>query len=163
MKSYHYTAWNKRILEKLLCPTIFLALFFNTATQAEMLSVKGEGVNLRTGPGKQYDVKWIYGSGYPVELLERTGEWYKVVDFEDDTGWLHTSVLANTLHAIVKANRDNAEKINIRRGPGSDTKIVGKAHYGVVFKVVGRQSDWIKVQHESGLTGWVYWQLLWGL
>ncbi len=35
-------------------------------------------------------------------------------------------------------------------------KIVGKAYYGVVFKMLRQKSDWVEVQHESGLTGWVY-------
>ncbi len=147
----------------MFCSIFFLTVLLNHTAFGEMLSVNGEGVNLRTGPGKQYQVKCAYGSGFPVEILERSGEWLKVIDFEDDTGWLHKSVLAKNRQAIVKANKNTDGKINIRQGPGSETKIVGKAYYGVVFKIVGRQADWIRVQHDSGLTGWVYSNLLWGL
>lgn len=149
---------------KLFCSLIFSTFFLlYSAALGEMLSVKGDGVNLRTGPGKQYEVKCAYGSGFPVEILGRNGEWLKVKDFEDDTGWLHKSVLTASRQVIVKANRNKDEKINVRQGPGPATEIVGKAYYGVVFKIAGRQSEWIKVEHESGLTGWIYANLLWGL
>lgn len=154
--------FSKRVFTK---SCIFLLLIFvisTTSVYAEMLSIKGDGVNLRTGPGKKYSVKWEYGSGFPVEIIERNGDWLKVKDFEDDTGWLHKSVLINTPQAIVKANKNSEEKINIRQGPGSDNKIVGKAHYGVVFKILGHQSGWVEVSHESGVTGWVSSHLLWG-
>ncbi len=127
-----------------------------------MLSVKGDGVNLRAGPGTEYAIKYAYGSGFPVEILKRNGDWLLVKDFEDETGWLHKSVLIKKQQAIVKGNKNSETRVNIRKGPGSENKIVGKAHYGVVFKIIGRQGDWVQVQHESGLTGWISANLLWG-
>ncbi len=53
-------------------------------------------------------------------------------------------------------------KINIRSGPGTQFKKVGEAYYGVVFDTVTRKAGWVKVEHESGLVGWVKRNLLWG-
>jgi len=90
------------------------------------VNVRGEKVNLRAGPGKNYSVKWAYGSGFPVVIVERKGEWLRVKDFEDDTGWMHKTLLVNRPQTIVEANRYNCEKINIRKGPGSGTEIVAR-------------------------------------
>jgi SH3-like domain-containing protein len=130
--------------------------------QAEMLSIAGDKVNLRSGPGKKYSVKWEYGSGFPIEVIERKNNWVKISDFEKDTGWVHKSLLTSEPHMIVKANKNTDNRVNIRNGPGSEYKIVGKAYYGVVFKTIEHQVKWIKVRHESGLSGWISSGFLWG-
>jgi SH3-like domain-containing protein len=147
------------------CLVFFLLLLFLSANfvLAEVLSIKGNNVHVRTGPGKKYGIACEYGSGFPVQVVGKKGNWLKIKDFENDVGWVHNSLVDATPQVIVKANKNKDEKINIRKGPGSDRKIVGKAYYGVVFKVLRQQSDWVEVQHESGLTGWVYSRLLWGI
>ncbi len=141
----------------------FLVVFSTTyAAYAEMLSIKSDKVNLRSGPGVKYSIKWEYGSGFPVKVLKRKGNWVQVKDFESDTGWVHKTLLQKQPQMIVKVNRGKEQKINIRSKPGTKNKIVGKAYYGVVFKTIGKQSDWVKVQHESGVKGWIRSNLLWG-
>jgi len=148
---------------RLLIAVIVTALLcLPTTILAKMVSVVGDNVNLRSGPGKSYSVKWKYGSGFPLKVILEKGKWLKVQDFENDTGWLHTNLTNRTGHMIVKVNRDKNKKINIRSGPGTKFKIVGKAYYGVVFKTLKQQSGWAKVKHESGLEGWVKRTLLWG-
>lgn len=139
-----------------------LLLVMVSSAVAEMTSVKGDSINLRKGPGTKYSILWEYGNGYPLKILTKKGNWIKVRDFERDTGWIHKSLLAYNPHVIVKVNRNTKNNINIRNGPGTSNKIVGKAQYGVVFKTLNRRSGWINVEHESGLTGWIKENLLWG-
>ena len=142
---------------------VFVVLFVLPALAfGRMVSVTGDDVNLRSGPGTKYSVKWKYGSGLPLRVLQQKGDWIKVEDFENDTGWIHKSLLSSAGHMVVKVNKDKNKKINIRSGPGTNYKIVGKAYYGVVFKTVKQQKGWAKVTHESGVTGWVKRTLLWG-
>jgi SH3-like domain-containing protein len=160
MNSNRYS--NNKLFAAPILFTFFLLFFSVISLHAEMLSVKGDMVHLRSGPGKKYSIKWEYSSGFPVEIIDRKGDWLKVKDFENDTGWMHKSLLVNKAQTIVRANRNKDEKINIRNGPGSTNKIVGMAYYGVVFRILGHQTGWVKVQHESGLTGWISSNLLWG-
>ena len=160
MKSNLYIT--KRVFKILIFFNIILSFFTATSLNAEMLSVKGDKVHLRSGPGTDYGIQWEYSSGFPVEVIERKGDWLKIKDFENDTGWMHKSLLINRPQTIVKANRNKNQKINIRNGPGSGNKIVGKAYYGVVFRILRHQTGWVEVQHESGLKGWVSSNLLWG-
>lgn len=144
---------------------LILSIFLLTCSQsclAEMASIKGDKVNMRKGPGTKYSVKWEYGNGFPLKILSRKGNWVKVRDFEKDSGWVHKSLLSKNPQMIVRANRGTDNKINIRSGPGTKNRIVGKAYYGVVFKKLEKKSGWIKVQHETGLKGWIKDNLLWG-
>lgn len=151
---------NKYIIGPLFI--LFLFLLLPQITLAKMVSVSGEDVNLRSGPGKNYSVKWKYGSGFPLKVLQKRGNWLNVEDFEKDRGWLHKSLTTRQGHMVVKVHRDSKKKINIRSGPGTNYSIIGKAYYGVVFKTIKQQKGWAKVKHESGVVGWVKRSLLWG-
>jgi len=122
-----------------------------------MVSIARHTVNMRSGPSKRYGIVWELGRGYPLKVLKSKGNWYKVIDFENDTGWVYKKMVSRSPHLIVKK-----QQINIRIGPGEKFKIIGKAKYGVVFKTLEQKSNWVKVRHENGLTGWVFRSLLWG-
>ncbi len=146
--------------------SVFWALvlvFYPANGKAETLSVLGENIFLRDSPNKKAATLWEYGNGFPLEVLKKKGEWVQVKDFENDTGWIHQTKLQKTPHTIVKANKGSEKVINIRSGPGTNTTTIGTAHYGVVFSILDKKDSWIQIRHESGLTGWVKRDLLWGL
>jgi len=140
-----------------LCLVLIFLTLTATLAQARMMSIDGTKVHLRTGPGTKYRVVWELGRGFPLKVLSQKGNWIKVKDFEGDTGWVHKKFLDREPHLIVKKNR-----VNIRNGPGTRYRVVGKANYGVVFRTVEHKQGWVKVRHENGLTGWVMRNLLWG-
>ena len=148
--------------------TILLLLLLATwsvcgqAAGITMVSVTGDKVNLRKGPSEQYPVIWELGKGFPLKVIASQGNWLKVADFESDVGWIYKELVSKKPHLIVKANRNSKARINIRSGPGTRHKIVGKAEYGVVFETLQRRNSWVQVRHESGLTGWIKRSLLWG-
>ncbi len=160
MKSLHQIFVSNPLLSLVLTGCI-LAFVPGTAW-SEMLSVQGDKVNLRTNPDAKAQVKWELGDGYPLEVVKREGDWVLAKDFENDSGWVTKSRLQKSQHVIVKANKNQEKTINIRRGPAAEESIVGKAYYGVVFTVQEKKGDWIRVRHETGLTGWVKSDLLWG-
>lgn len=141
---------------------VILCSFIPSGVMAEMLSVNGDNINIRSGPGKQYRIRWEYGDGFPLMILKKKGKWVQVKDFEGDSGWVYKNLLVDKPRMIVKANRNQNKNINIRKGPGTKNKIIGKAYYGVVFTTVEQRSGWVKIRHESGLEGWVKRSLLWG-
>lgn len=147
---------------KFILPIILILFFITTPAQAKMGSIKGEKVQLRSGPGTKYSVKWEYGNGFPLKILSKKGNWIKVKDFENDSGWVYKKYIDSTPHMIVKVNKGKKKKINLRSGPGVGYKIIGKAYYGVVFETLKQEKGWAKIKHESGLTGWIKRSLLWG-
>ena len=153
---------SKRILWIL---PLLLLMTWSVCSQAAgmtMVSVSGEKVNLRKGPSTRYPIIWELGQGFPLKVVGSQGSWLKVSDFENDVGWIYRNLVSKKPHLIVKVNKNSKKQINIRSGPGTNYKIVGKAQYGVVFETLQRENGWVKVRHETGLTGWVKRSLLWG-
>lgn len=124
---------------------------------AEYVSVVKDGVNVRTGPGKNNPVYMELFSGYPLQVVERKGEWLKVQDFENDTGWVFSSLVEKKKTVIVNAK----SKANMRSGPGTSNPVVANLERGVVLDVLERKGKWVKVRHSGGTQGYIYAPLLW--
>jgi SH3-like domain-containing protein len=131
-------------------------------TFSETLSVQGEKIQLHSEPDQKAKTIWEYGNGFPLEVLKRQGDWIKVKDFENDSGWIHKSKLQKGKQVILKANKHEDKTVNIRSGPGAENSIVANAYYGVVFTAQERKGAWVEVAHESGTKGWIKAELLWG-
>ncbi|MEW6593602.1 MAG: SH3 domain-containing protein [Thermodesulfobacteriota bacterium] len=55
--------------------------------------VKGKDINLRVGPGVNYEPVAVVKYGVIFTPLEREGEWVKVRHADGTVGWLHDSLL----------------------------------------------------------------------
>jgi SH3-like domain-containing protein len=139
-----------------------LLLLTQTVAAAEMASIAGEDISMRSGPGTEHAIVWTIGSGFPVEIVSSKGEWLQVKDFEGSTGWVLKKTTQKIPHMIVKANKGTDQQINVRSEPNTEGKIVAKANYGVVFKTLEKKDGWVKVEHGQGVSGWVDSRLLWG-
>ncbi len=145
-------------MKRLLLGIIIVLLSATAADAIRLVSVAGERVNMRSGPSAKQAVLWELGDGYPLKVISSKGKWYKVSDFEGDVGWVYKKLVNRIPHLIVKKR-----VVNIRSGPGTKYRMVGKANYGVVFKTLKRgKNGWVKIKHENGLEGWVKRNLLWG-
>ncbi len=135
-----------------------LCLATLTSAQAQsMVSIKGSTVNMRTGPDTSTEVMWELKRGYPLKVLQRKGRWYQVVDFEGDRGWVARSLTGRSPHFVVKS-----KTANMRKGPGTNHAIVGKAEYGELLRTSAKRSGWAHVVRSDGKKGWISQKLLWG-
>jgi uncharacterized protein YgiM (DUF1202 family) len=135
-----------------------IALFTATsAFAANYLSVTTDNANVRTGPGTKYPVAMELFQGYPLKVLKKQGEWYKISDYEKDTGWIHNSIVKNSDTVIVDAKKS----LNMRSGPSKNNPVVADVERGVVLKKISKEGNWTKVRHSSGTIGWIYSPLLW--
>nr|HID59063.1 hypothetical protein [Desulfobacterales bacterium] len=146
------------MMKRILLLSVFFLLFYSGGVFAKTESVSVDKANIRTGPGKEYEVIWQVGKYYPVKVIKKSGEWYKIRDFEDDEGWIHSSLLKKIPSVVVKR-----DEINVRKGPGKEFKILFRAEKGVSFKLLKKKGMWVKVQHADGDVGWIYRPLVWGL
>lgn len=128
-----------------------------TSHAQEMVSVARPEINMRAGAGTQHPTLWSLSQGYPLQVTGRSGSWLKVRDFENDTGWVYRPLVNTTPHHIVKSR-----VANIRSTPSTRSRVLGKAERGEVLRTLDRRADWVKVQQEGGLRGWVSKPLLWG-
>lgn len=132
-----------------------LLLSVETAA-AERYSIKTPEANIRSGPGTQYEWMWQVGKYFPIEVVQKKGNWYLFRDFEGDEGWIHNSLLDKAPTVVTVK-----EKCNVRSGPGTDDPILFSVGLGIPFKVLERKGNWIRVEHADGDQGWIHQSLVW--
>lgn len=135
-----------------------MMLLLPAARALEMVSVDRNEINMRTGPGTSNASVWLLSRGYPLMIIDRKGEWLKVRDFESDEGWVYGPMTAKKPHMVVKAQGP----VNLRKGPGTNTAVVGEVRRGDVLRTIGQSKGWAQVETSSGTRGWVARDLLWG-
>lgn len=141
---------------KVTAISLFLCLLLVTSVgAAEFVAIGDDGVNLRSGPGTNYDIVYELPKGYPLQVVDRQGKWLKVVDYENDGGWIFASLVTNSAHVIVKV-----ESANVRSGPGTQYSAIGTLSREVILKKLEKRGEWVKVSHPQ-LTGWVNQKLIW--
>ena len=59
------------------------------------VSLKSDRVNVREGPNKDQDVRWVYTrAGMPVEITAEFENWRRIRDWEGAEGWVYHSLLS---------------------------------------------------------------------
>ncbi|MCP3891305.1 MAG: SH3 domain-containing protein [Desulfobulbaceae bacterium] len=147
----------KKQLKKVLVIGSLLLLSSTSVFAANYLSVSVDNANVRTGPGSKYPVTMELFQGYPLKITKTQGEWHKVTDYENDSGWIHKSIVKSRNTVIVNARKS----LNMRSGPSTKDTIVADVERGVVLTKLSTQGKWTKVRHSTGTVGWIYSTLLW--
>ncbi len=146
---------------KLVIIAAFLCLLV-VPVYAEMASIKGEGVHLRNGPGKNYGSEWKYGDGFPVKVIERQKDWVKVSDFEGESGWIFHTLLAKKRTVIINTGNDPQIVAAVRVQRDRNAAAVAEAHHGVIFTLMQQKGEWLEVESGTGITGWIERRFVWG-
>ncbi len=155
MKIYNF--FSNRITSKGLFTFALLLSFSTAALAGSSVSVKGDNVNARTGPSTNKPVYMELVKGYPLKIVKRQGDWVKVVDYENDYGWVHASLVEKGYTVIVNGK----VKINMRSAPSSKSRKVAEVYRGTVLTKISEKGKWVKVKHDDGAVGWIYKPLLW--
>lgn len=135
----------------------FILLLTLSASAADVISVAKDNVNLRRGPGTNTPILFELSEGYPLKVTDKKGSWLKAVDYENDSGWIESSLTRTGDTVIVKAKNS----VNLRSEPNTKCSIIVVAYRGVVLKKTGMHGQWIHVSHSSGISGWIHRSLVW--
>ncbi len=123
-----------------------------------MVSLASKEINVRTGPGPEYPIKWVFGrQGYPVKIIDEFDAWRQIEDHEGEQGWVHSRLLSSQRMVFFK---DEIEPI--RRAPEPDARVVVRAEPGVVAELFYCRAQWCLVELEDTL-GWVQGDRVWGV
>ena len=112
--------------------------------------------NIRSEASLSSEILRAVPPGYPLAVLESQGDWALVEDFMEKKGWVYTSLLAEQGTVIIKV-----WKGNLRTGPGLTEGIIAKLNHGTVLSVVETRGDWLQVNDSTGLSGWLYRDVVW--
>ncbi|MDX1775932.1 MAG: SH3 domain-containing protein [Desulfobulbales bacterium] len=145
--------------QKLFSGAVFALFIMSLATAGiagEYVSVKKDGVNIRSGPNTKSKVIWQVFENFPLEVLKREGKWAHVIDFEGDKGWIYETLIRSNKKVIV-----TVETANLRAGSNKNEPIVATVKKGVVFEPLEMDGDWMRIRYKNEITGWMHKSLLW--
>lgn len=148
---------NSSFLQKFALFAVVFFLAGQNAQAAQYVSITGDNINVRSGPGTNYQVAMELFNGYPLKVIATQGDWLKISDFENDTGWVHSSLVENGNSVIVNGNKS----VNMRAEPTTNSAIIATVDRGVVLTRLESKGNWLKLKHSSGLIGWIYKPLVW--
>ena len=139
----------------------FLTIFFFPKSFANenvhFLTLKKSEVNLRQGPSFEYPIKLIYKKKYlPVIILDKSGPWRNIKDFENNTGWIHVVLLSKKKSAINIKNNSI-----IYKKPTIYSKPIVKLEVGRLVLIKKCKTKWCKIT-SGGYSGWIFKDSLWG-
>lgn len=121
------------------------------------VSLKNDKTYLRTGPGGQYPIQWVYmRKGLPLMITAEYGPWRQIRDWEGTKGWVLGILVSGKRRAqITGKTRTLYAKPDIKSIP------VLKAEPTVLGDIRQCSNLWCQVAI-SGKTGWLPQATLWG-
>ena len=139
--------------------TIIILLVQNLcyADSEYFLTLRYDKVNLRQGPSREYPVKIFYTKKYlPVLIQDKSYNFKKIRDHENNTGWIHVSQLSKKKAAIIT----DKEQIMFSE-PTIYSKPIVKLEVGRLVKILKCENKWCKARSDK-YKGWIKKSSLWG-
>ncbi len=124
------------------------------------VSLRAGEVNLRTGPGVQYPVDWVYlRKNLPVQIIAEYDTWRKIRDWHGTQGWVHQSMMSGSRTFII-----TGKKRTIRRRNDSKSPPVASIESGAIGTIVSCSdlSGWCRVE-ANDKKGWLRRVDFWGV
>jgi hypothetical protein len=124
----------------------------DTATQSGVT-----GLQVR----EQNNVLYIDGSAPSATIKDKLWSVYNQIDPDYKTGDVVLNVNATAASGSKAKVTTNTSNLNIRKGPGTDQEIIGKAAHGEVITILSQANDqWSLIKTDKGEEGYVYTQYL---
>ncbi len=132
---------------------------FNVTPVNETVYLTGGGVNIRKGPGTDYDVIGNESTGYTFTRTGRTSNGWSRVLYNGAEGYVSDSFLSTTKPTATPAASYSVTPAsgtvtvttaaNLRKGPGTDYESIGVVSAGTQLTRTGYVSGWTRVQYSG--------------
>lgn len=106
-------------------------------------------LNMRSGPGTGYSVVRKLARNTAFVVLDSSGNWYKIKTLSGYTGWVSKTYAKKTATAKVTAS-----SLNVRKGPGTSSAILGSLKRNTKVTVKYTSGNWAYIT-SGKLTGYV--------
>ena len=123
------------------------------------VSLSARRANLRSGPGRDYPVRWVYTRrNWPLKVIREYGVWRQVMDMDGTTGWMHAALLSGRRFGVIRGDRPVA----LHAKPRTDAVVLYRAEPGVLVRILRCAPSWCRVRIAGG-KAWVPKTALWGV
>ena len=139
---------------------ILIIIFFNSSILAEendyFLMLKYNKVNVRYGPSKDDQIKFVYKKKYlPLKIIDEKEHFRRIIDHKNNSGWIHISQLKPSKSLIVME-----EKIIFKKNSIFSRPLI-KLEKGKLVLIKKCTENWCKIKINK-LTGWLETKNVWG-
>ena len=132
---------------------IYLLIILGSSTFAEenyYLTLRNDKVNLRQGPSLKYPVKLVYKKKFlPLLIQDKSGNFRKILDHENNSGWIHITQLSKKKAAI-----NIEEKSIIFKKSSLYSKPIAVMEKGRLCLIKKCKNNWCKIKTKNYI-GWV--------
>ena len=120
------------------------------AEDSYYLTLRNDKVNLRQGPSLSYPVKLIYKKKFlPVLIQDKSGNFRKTLDHENNSGWIHVSQLSKKRAAL-----NNFDEAIIFKKPSIYSRPLARLEMGRLCLVKKCKNNWCKIK-TGNYSGWI--------
>jgi SH3-like domain-containing protein len=125
------------------------------------VSLKSDRVNVRSGPNKDQEVRWVYTrAGMPVEITAEFENWRRIRDWEGAEGWVYHSLLSGRRSAVVVPTLKD-DLVPLYEKSDAKSGVVAKLQSGVLGQLKTCNGLWCEF-NGKGFSGWIRQERLWG-
>ena len=125
------------------------------------VSLKSDRVNVRAGPNKDQDVRWVYTkAGMPVEITAEFENWRRIRDWEGAEGWVYHSLLSGKRTAVV-APSQSSNLVPLFDKADAKAAEAAKLQPGVMGSIKTCDGQWCLFAGKN-FSGYVQQDRLWG-
>lgn len=151
---------------RLICAALAALILFPTAALCadalplpRFACVRSDETNVRTGPGKRYQIKWVVTKkNMPVEIVREFEQWRKIRDIRGDEGWVHANMLSGGRYVITQGSAQV-----LRKASTENSRAVAKLESGVHARLESCDGEWCHVEVSDEVDGYLKRTGLWGV
>ena len=123
------------------------------------VTIKYDHANARKCPKEDCPIEWEFiQKGEPVIIKLKSDQWYKIVDIENEGGWIHSRLLSNKRGIIINSKHT----IPLFASPGKHHKIIAMVAPKLRCGLKKCSKEWCQVVCRTK-TGWVSRKDVWGV
>lgn len=163
----HTILFMRFLLVLLLCVSSFAAFAKDEADVGTVtgypiprfVSIRSDEVNVRSGPGTRFPVKWILErKGLPVEVVQEYDTWRKIRDVDGEEGWVQQSMISPKRNAIVVG----VDTVSVKKDAEDDARDIAQLEPSVQVTLIKCDETWCEIEVED-IDGFVRKKDIWGI
>lgn len=141
------------IILSIICTII---IFYPTSSFAQKAHVHTDHLNVRKGPGMEYELLTQVHENEIYPVLDETEEWVKI-QLENDVGWVYKDYLTieddfTEEYDVVGKETDGSftvinDNVHIREGPSVTYDIIDFLNQGDVVRVISETDEWYEIEY----------------
>ena len=145
------------MIKKFLILLTFILIYpVNVFSEDIFLSLKKNKVNVRYGPGFNFQVKYVYNKiNLPIKQIDQKENFRRIIDLKNNSGWIHVSQLKKS-NSIISLD----DKILFTK-PTVFSKPLAKIKKGRLLVIKKCSNNWCKIITDE-FNGWIEAKNIWG-